>query len=175
MSEKLTKPRGLTDDELKAQGARCGCRGNDDYCVCQNVPDAITVKDWGLTPRGSIPTTYYNLLDLLQKLAAPTSDPNLDVMGETMMDYWRRDAQRLLPAFIAGEIAVDEAFGKLLHDASWEAQTLRDLRTEVRGRSANLPTLEPIQWAQDAAKTIDGLIAAFQSRAALKLAEPSDV
>lgn len=32
----------LTDAEQKAQGARCGCRGADDYCVCQNVPDATT-------------------------------------------------------------------------------------------------------------------------------------
>jgi hypothetical protein len=34
--------RGLSTDEQKAQGERCGCRGVDDYCVCQNVPDAIT-------------------------------------------------------------------------------------------------------------------------------------
>jgi hypothetical protein len=26
-----------TDAEKKAQGARCGCRGADDYCPCQNV------------------------------------------------------------------------------------------------------------------------------------------
>ncbi|MER9471032.1 hypothetical protein [Mesorhizobium sp. M0520] len=30
------------DAEKKAQGARCGCMGADDYCVCQNVADAIT-------------------------------------------------------------------------------------------------------------------------------------
>ncbi|MER8560127.1 hypothetical protein [Mesorhizobium sp. M0578] len=34
--------RVLTGAEQKAQGARCGCMGADDYCVCQNVPDAIT-------------------------------------------------------------------------------------------------------------------------------------
>ncbi|RUV65195.1 MAG: hypothetical protein E5X35_11660 [Mesorhizobium sp.] len=34
--------RILTGAEQKAQGARCGCLGADDYCVCQNVPDAIT-------------------------------------------------------------------------------------------------------------------------------------
>jgi hypothetical protein len=33
---------GLTDAEQKAQGARCGCHGADDYCVCQNVADATT-------------------------------------------------------------------------------------------------------------------------------------
>jgi hypothetical protein len=32
----------LSPAEQKAQGARCGCRGADDYCVCQNVPDAVT-------------------------------------------------------------------------------------------------------------------------------------
>lgn len=32
----------LTQAEQKAQGARCGCRGADDYCGCQNRPDAIT-------------------------------------------------------------------------------------------------------------------------------------
>lgn len=33
---------GLTEAEQKAQGARCGCMGADDYCVCQNVPDKQT-------------------------------------------------------------------------------------------------------------------------------------
>lgn len=33
---------GLSDAEQKAQGKRCGCSGADDYCVCQNVPDAET-------------------------------------------------------------------------------------------------------------------------------------
>jgi hypothetical protein len=32
----------LTDVEQKAQAARCACRGSDDYCVCQNVPDDTT-------------------------------------------------------------------------------------------------------------------------------------
>jgi hypothetical protein len=26
-----------TDAEKKVQAARCGCRGSDDYCPCQNV------------------------------------------------------------------------------------------------------------------------------------------
>jgi hypothetical protein len=39
--EELKEPC-LTPDEQKAQGARCGCRGADDYCGCQNRPDAIT-------------------------------------------------------------------------------------------------------------------------------------
>ncbi len=34
---------GLSADEMKAQGARCGCRGSDDYCTCQNVPDRTTL------------------------------------------------------------------------------------------------------------------------------------
>ncbi len=33
----------LSDDEMKAQGQRCGCLGSDDYCVCQNVPDQVTL------------------------------------------------------------------------------------------------------------------------------------
>lgn len=32
----------LSDAEQKAQAARCACRGSDDYCVCQNAPDATT-------------------------------------------------------------------------------------------------------------------------------------
>lgn len=32
----------LTSAEQRAQAGRCGCRGCDDYCVCQNVPDAQT-------------------------------------------------------------------------------------------------------------------------------------
>ena len=32
----------LSPAEQKAQGSRCGCMGADDYCVCQNVPDATT-------------------------------------------------------------------------------------------------------------------------------------
>lgn len=33
---------GLTASEQRAQAARCSCQGTDDYCVCQNVPDATT-------------------------------------------------------------------------------------------------------------------------------------
>lgn len=34
--------RQLTPEEQRAQAARCGCLGTDDYCCCQNVPDAET-------------------------------------------------------------------------------------------------------------------------------------
>jgi hypothetical protein len=40
----------LTDAEQKAQGARCGCKGVDDYCVCQNVPDSTTRKERAMHP-----------------------------------------------------------------------------------------------------------------------------
>lgn len=33
----------LTTDEQAEQGRRCGCRGIDDYCPCQNAPDAKTI------------------------------------------------------------------------------------------------------------------------------------
>ncbi|MBB5040849.1 hypothetical protein [Shinella fusca] len=33
---------GLSFEEQKAQGQRCACNGSDDYCPCQNVPDAET-------------------------------------------------------------------------------------------------------------------------------------
>lgn len=50
----------LTDAEIKAQAARCSCRGSDDYCPCQNVPDAITLAarnsdDPPRPPSGPIP------------------------------------------------------------------------------------------------------------------------
>ncbi|WP_089177181.1 hypothetical protein [Bosea sp. AS-1] len=35
----------LTDAEQKEQAARCSCRGSDDYCSCQNVPDATTIRN----------------------------------------------------------------------------------------------------------------------------------
>jgi len=31
-----------TEDEKKVQATRCGCRGHDEYCACQNVPDAVS-------------------------------------------------------------------------------------------------------------------------------------
>jgi hypothetical protein len=41
----------LTSAEQKAQAARCGCRGSDDYCPCQNRPDQITkTARSGLSP-----------------------------------------------------------------------------------------------------------------------------
>lgn len=36
---------GLSNADQKAQGARCGCGGADDYCVCQNVPDPVTWEE----------------------------------------------------------------------------------------------------------------------------------
>lgn len=38
---------GLTDADRKAQGERCSCRGVDDYCPCQNVPDAAAIRARG--------------------------------------------------------------------------------------------------------------------------------
>lgn len=32
----------LTDAEQRAQATRCCCKGADDMCQCQNVPDRIT-------------------------------------------------------------------------------------------------------------------------------------
>lgn len=32
----------LSSAEQKAQALRCGCRGSDDYCPCQNTPDRVT-------------------------------------------------------------------------------------------------------------------------------------
>lgn len=40
----------LTTEEKRAQGRRCGCRGIDDYCPCQNVPDRVTAAEWGAAP-----------------------------------------------------------------------------------------------------------------------------
>jgi hypothetical protein len=44
--EELCADRGLTSDEMKAQGKRCGCGGSDDYCGCQNLPDRVTLGNW---------------------------------------------------------------------------------------------------------------------------------
>lgn len=38
----IAAPAGLTQDEQKAQAQRCGCKGSDDYCPCQNAPDQVT-------------------------------------------------------------------------------------------------------------------------------------
>jgi hypothetical protein len=32
----------LHHEEMVEQARRCACRGSDDYCVCQNVPDRTT-------------------------------------------------------------------------------------------------------------------------------------
>ena len=34
---------GLTDAEMREQGRRCGCKGTDEYCPCQNVPFRSTL------------------------------------------------------------------------------------------------------------------------------------
>lgn len=34
----------LRPEEQKAQASRCGCKGSDDYCPCQNVADAETIR-----------------------------------------------------------------------------------------------------------------------------------
>lgn len=39
--------RCLSLAEQKEQAARCSCRGGDDYCPCQNVPDRQTLKERG--------------------------------------------------------------------------------------------------------------------------------
>ena len=31
--------------QQRAQAERCGCKGTDDYCPCQNVPDRITRRE----------------------------------------------------------------------------------------------------------------------------------
>lgn len=46
--------RGLTTAELRAQGQRCGCHGSDDYCVCQNVPDRVTLSERGVRPESKV-------------------------------------------------------------------------------------------------------------------------
>ncbi len=46
----------LSDIEQKAQATRCGCRGSDDMCVCQNVPDETTKVE----RRASNPVTPAN-------------------------------------------------------------------------------------------------------------------
>lgn len=131
--------------------------------AAENVPDSVTIKEWGL--RDPIPSGYYNLLDLLQKIANPTLDPNMDIGGVTMMDYWRRDAARLIPIVQRGAFNIDEPLFKLMNDAAFEAQRQRDLRQEHRSPSANFPSMVPIQHAQDAAKMIDALVAALRRAA----------
>lgn len=39
----------LTIAEAKKQAMRCGCRGHDDYCPCQNVPDSVTLATRAFT------------------------------------------------------------------------------------------------------------------------------
>ena len=38
--------RGLTDAEQRDQAGRCGCKGTDDMCACQNAADAATRRRW---------------------------------------------------------------------------------------------------------------------------------
>lgn len=42
----------LSPAEQKAQGARCGCRGADDMCPCQNAPDRETRRVRALQGKG---------------------------------------------------------------------------------------------------------------------------
>lgn len=46
MRNRLKSPRYLSPAEQWAQAARCACRGADDYCPCQNVPDRVTAQLW---------------------------------------------------------------------------------------------------------------------------------
>lgn len=34
---------GLTEAEMREQGKKCGCKGTDEYCPCQNVPFRSTL------------------------------------------------------------------------------------------------------------------------------------
>lgn len=38
--------RSLTEAEMRDQAGRCGCRGVDDMCPCQNAPDRTTRARW---------------------------------------------------------------------------------------------------------------------------------
>lgn len=40
---------GLSAEEMKAQAERCGCRGSDELCACQNEPDDKTIEARELT------------------------------------------------------------------------------------------------------------------------------
>lgn len=169
--------RGLTQEEQKAQAERCPCRGSDDYCPCQNAPDAITRKEWGLEParrdntytllaaRGnpSIPTAMFNVADLLRQIANGR-DPNDDIAGAPLLAYWQRTAKTFLPALVEPS-PLDEPFHRLLDFARSSAIALRQLRQEYRSPSANFPTSVPIPYAQDAADVIERLVGAIEARA----------
>lgn len=169
--------RGLTQEEQKAQAERCPCRGSDDYCPCQNVPDAITRKAWGLEParrdstysslasRGNptIPTAMFNVADLLRQIA-DGRDPDDDIAGTPLLAYWQRTARTYLPALVEPS-PLDEAFHRLLDFARWSAHTLRQLRQEYRSPSSNFPTLASVPYAQDAASVIEQLVSAIEARA----------
>jgi hypothetical protein len=87
----------LTDDLWKAQGERCACKGNDDLCVCQNTPDSVTLKEWGL--HSPIPSGYYNQLDLLEVLKRVVSVLDDEVFNELAADNLLRDARALVERF----------------------------------------------------------------------------
>lgn len=38
----LDEALSLSAADMKAQAARCPCRGSDEFCACQNVPDRVT-------------------------------------------------------------------------------------------------------------------------------------
>jgi hypothetical protein len=175
----LTMNRCLSLDEQKAQGARCGCRGSDDYCPCQNAPDAITRKESGLEPsrrdssfttlaiagNPTIPSAMFNVADLLRQIA-DGRDPNQDISdGHTLLDYWQTTARTFLPALVEPS-PLDEEFARLLEFARHSASTLRQLREEHRSRSANFPSMVPVPYAQDAAEIIERLLRTIEARAA---------
>lgn len=170
--------RCLSEAEQKAQGERCGCRASDEYCVCQNVPDAITRKEWGLQPsrrdstytslamagNPSIPTAMFNVADLLQQIANGR-DPNDNISdAHTLLDYWQTTARTFLPALVQPS-PLDEEFSSLLRFARESANTLRNLRQEHRSQSANFPSMVPVPYAQDAAEVIERLVRAIEARA----------
>lgn len=52
----LAAERGLSEAEKRAQAARCGCRGTDiDWCICQNAPDSVTIKERVAAMKGTPP------------------------------------------------------------------------------------------------------------------------
>lgn len=180
----MATKRGLTSDERHAQAARCPCRGCDDYCPCQNVPDRITRREWGLdTPlRGrvtslavasnpDIPTALFNVRDLLKDIASGR-DPHEDIAGRPLLDYWQATARRCLPALTEPSL-LDEDFSNLLDFARHSADTLRMVRQEERSPSANFPTMRPVPFAQDAADLIERLVSTIEARATAASPAPS--
>lgn len=103
----MSKGWGLSEAELRAQAERCPCRGANDMCVCQNVPDAITVKErdagadhlrgpqrvWGVSRDADNPKV------LIVSFAEPPSDDDLRAVHEAatraIAEVAARKAERL--------------------------------------------------------------------------------